>query len=112
MSIPNVDVGRAHSTAAQRLNDNHFVRLAQRLRQVAHLLAIDEDANVGPYTVLLVDHAKTNPGVATLQVNEDGAQRCAACLGFASLRIRAQRAGDEYFHETASDYPSSAASTA
>src|SRR5260370_21306006 len=88
----------APSSAAQRLNDHHLVGRAQRPRQIAHLLAIDEDADVAPYPVLLVDHAKTNPGVSTVQVGEDGGKRSAARLGLAALGVRAQRAGYEHLH--------------
>src|SRR5216683_8288396 len=88
----------APSSAAQRLNDHHLVRRAQRLRQIAHLLAIDEDADVAPYPVLLVDHAKTNPGVSTVQVGEDDAEGSAAPLGLAVLGVRAKRAGYVHLH--------------
>src|SRR3970040_803674 len=84
---------RSHSAAAQRLNDDHFVRRVQRMRQVAYLIAIHEDADVAPYPVLLVDHAKTDSRVLALQIGEDRGKCRAARLGLAALGVRAQRAG-------------------
>jgi hypothetical protein len=78
---------RGASAAAQRLDDDHLVGRGERLRQVARLPAVDEDADVAPYAVLLVDHAETNPGIATVEVGEDGAERGAARLGLALLGV-------------------------
>src|SRR5256712_10222946 len=84
--------------AAQRLNDDYLVARVQRLRQVAHLLAVDEDADVAPYPVLLVDQAETDSRVLALQVGEDLGKCRAACLGLAAIGVRAQGAGDEHLH--------------
>src|SRR6267142_937600 len=95
---PRADIACAISTTAERLNDDDLVGRAQQLRRVAHLLAVDEDADVRPNPVLLVDHAETNSGVLTVQVRKDGGERRAARLGLAALGIRAQRAGYEHPH--------------
>jgi len=86
-ALQNEGAPRGSSAAAQRLNDDHFVGRIERLRQLAHLPAVDEDADVAPYPVLLVDHAETDPGVSALQVGEHGGERGAARLGFALLGV-------------------------
>ena len=75
--------------AAQRLNDHHLVGGAQWMRQIVHLFAVDEDADVPPYPVLFVDHAEANAGVAVVQIGENGGERRATGLRFAALGVRA-----------------------
>src|SRR2546425_13280006 len=96
---PGIDIGRfatARSAAAQRLNDGHLVARVQRLRQVAYLLAVDEDADVAPYPVLLVDHAETDSRVLALQAGEDLRKCRAARPGLAAVGVRGQGAGAEH----------------
>src|SRR5262245_45303681 len=86
------------SSAAQGLHDHHLVGRAQRMRQVAYLFAVDEDSDVPPDAILLIDHAKTNPSVALVQVGENRGDGGAARLGHALLGVRAQRAWYEHSH--------------
>ena len=86
-ALQNENSPRGASAAAQRLDDDHLVGRGERLRQVARLPAVDEDADVAPYAVLLVDHAETNPGIATVEVGEHGGERGAARLGLAVLGV-------------------------
>src|SRR6266850_2664002 len=95
---PRADIACATSTTAERLNDDDLVGHAQRLRQVANLLAVDEDANVAPYPVLLVDHAEADTGILAVQVGEDRRECCAGGHGLAGLGVRTQRARDEHLH--------------
>ena len=73
------------SAAAQRLDDDDFIGRLERLRQVARLLAVDEDSDMATYAVLLVDDAEPNPGVGAVQIGEDGGERGAARFGLATL---------------------------
>ncbi len=57
---------------------------SQRLREIAHLRAIDEEADVAPYPVLLVDHAEADAGIAPVQVGEHGGERGAVGLDLAA----------------------------
>src|SRR5438094_26938 len=50
----------ATSSPAERAEDLHFVAGGKRMLQVAHPLPIDEQPDVLPNPVLLVDHAKTD----------------------------------------------------
>src|SRR2546430_6009910 len=56
------------SASAQRLDDHNLVGGAQRLRQIEHLFAVDEKADMGPHAVLLVDHAKADARELAVQV--------------------------------------------
>src|SRR5215831_9052727 len=91
--------------STQCLHDHDLVVSTKRLPQVAHLPAVDEDADMRPYPVLLVDHAEANPLVAPIEVGEDGSQRGAARLGLARFGVRAQGARDEHLHLTMPTLP-------
>ena len=84
--------------AAQGLHDYDLIPGVERLRKFAHLLAIEENADVAPDLVLLVDHAETNPGVSLVEFDEDGGQRRAAHVDFTLVGVRTQCAGYQYFH--------------
>src|SRR5262245_43220669 len=90
----------AELASAQCLHDHDLVASTERSPQVAHLPAVDEDADMRPYPVLLVDHAAANPLVAPIQIGQDGGQRRAARLGLARFGVRAQGARNEHLHRT------------
>jgi hypothetical protein len=74
------------------MHDDDFVGRRERLREVARLLAVDEDADVAPDAVLLVDDAKANACVLALEVGEQRGEGGAARLGLAALGVGEQRA--------------------
>src|ERR1019366_3605703 len=82
---------RARDSRALRRASSPSVKAAARAAQIcfsaAIARAVDEDADVAANPILLVDHAKANPGVLTIQVGEDGCERGAARLGLASLGV-------------------------
>jgi hypothetical protein len=69
----------SHSPAAQRADYLHFVTVAESMRQIDNLLAIDEQPDMPSYPILLVDHAKTNPRELRLEMIQQfgaGSARC------------------------------------
>src|SRR5215510_12391575 len=73
----------------------NFIALLHDLGEGARFASVHENANVLPYRVLLVDHAKAHARKATLEIGEHlldaGATRLdAGC----SMSVGAQRAGD------------------
>jgi hypothetical protein len=66
--------------------------------EVAHTDAVDEDAHVRPQQVLLVDHAKTQPGVAAVEVLEHLVQRVTDGLDLRPARVRTQGARNQHLH--------------
>ena len=80
---------------------------------IAHAEPINEEAHVRPQQVLFVDHAKTQPRVAAVQVHEQRVERRAFGLHVRVARVRAQRPGDQHFHRRPfANYARSATSTA
>ena len=55
-------------------------QMLQRLSQLARADPVDEDPHVRPQPVLLVDDAKTQPGIAAIEVREQRVQRVAGGL--------------------------------
>ena len=72
-------IPHASSPAAERADYLHFVFVAQSVRQIDDLLAIDEQADMPSDAILLVDHTKANSGeisVETIQQFGEGRARC------------------------------------
>src|SRR5512135_755135 len=97
------------SPARERLHDDDFVRGGERLRQVARLLAVDEDADVAPDAVLLVDDAKADARVLAFEVGEQRGEGRAARLGLAAFGVGEKGAGNQDLHRV---HRSAAVSTA
>ncbi len=85
------------SAARERLQDDDFDGCGKRLREVARLLAVDEDAYVAPDAVLLVDDAKADARVLLIEVGEQrrDMNRCGTSNDNAYI--------ESFFHSTKSD---------
>src|SRR6266704_3984643 len=81
--------------AAQSADYSHFVVRGERGAEVARLLLVDEDLDVAPDRVLLVDHAEADSRMAPLEVREQLRERRAARLDVrAAAGVVAKLRGD------------------
>src|SRR5206468_8789487 len=87
------------STPAQRADDDDLVVRGECGTEVGRLLLVDEDPDVAPDRVLLVDHAEADPRIAPLEVREQrGERRPARFHVRAPAGVVAKLRGDEDGH--------------
>src|SRR5204863_2482413 len=66
---------RSFLPPAQRADDDDLVVRGERGTEVGRLLLVDEDPDVAPDRILLVDHAEADPRIAPLEVREQRGER-------------------------------------
>jgi len=99
--------GRASSLPpTQRLDDLHRIACAERVGHVEDLGAVDEEAHMRPYLVLLVDHAEADARILPVEIGQQLGEAGACRLDLAPLRVGAQGPRNQHPH------PIAAASTA
>jgi len=86
--------------AAQGLNYGHLIRRAQWHVQIEGLCAVDENAHMRPQALLLVNHAKSDPGKLPVQVGKHIGQRRANRVHAVASRVGMQWGRYQDIHGT------------
>src|SRR5205814_8030722 len=90
---------RSFLPPAQRADDDDLVVRGERGTEVGRLLLVDEDPDVAPDRILLVDHAEADPRIAPLEVREQRGERRPARFHLrAPPGVVAKLRGDEDVH--------------
>lgn len=97
---------RAHPTkfeltalpAAQCLHELYRIGRAQRMSQVEHLIAIDEESHVAAHALLFVDHAEAQAGILAVEVGEQFSEGRTAAFYPLPAGVGKQRARNQHLH--------------
>src|SRR6267154_4652677 len=84
--------------AAQSLHDLHGIIGGKGASHIEGLLAIDEEANMRPHPVLLVDHAESEARIKPVEIGEELADCGAVGVDLPLSGVGMQRRGYQHLH--------------
>jgi len=79
----------SHASApTERLDHMHDVAVIETVVECEGLFAVDENPDVRPDPVLLVEHAEANSGILPVEITEHLGERATECIHLLAVGVR------------------------